>query len=128
MTEHTEEPPKWLLLFSIDLAGATAFKIDPRHREKWPEVIDFFLRQTPVRLQEAWEKHHKEFLLRQAEFRQVSFPIGDAPVVWKSLGDELIFVAEIIRNSPLEILCATETFVTVLLRVIRDVEQETGGR
>ena len=80
----SKPPPKLLLFLSADVHNSTAFKNDLRHDgsvQGWLATFKTFYSRFPI------------FLARKCTSRRVV-----APVLWKLLGDELIFAVELKKS------------------------------
>lgn len=85
---------------SIDVAGSTAFKQSRRY--EWVKIFEQFFEDFPVRVREAWEK------LPNALRGKPAAPMR----VWKYVGDEILFVAELSRHE--EVLSHIHTIMAAL--------------
>lgn len=81
MSDEPEHLRKSLRLYlSVDIAGSTAYKsLQPEKVQPWLPTLYRFFQEFPIRLVNAYTS------------------VGEPPRLWKTLGDEMVFVTEI-RN------------------------------
>lgn len=81
------------LFLSVDIVNSTALKQEFRQREgeSWIEVAHGFYTSFPSLLEGAIDRISSP----------LTDPVNTSPGLWKALGDELIFVAEVLRMEDL---------------------------
>jgi hypothetical protein len=99
------------IFLSVDLAGSTAFKngAGSRHEERdpfpiWVTSIRHFYREFPLLMRQ----HFRTRTVDQVD----SQTLGPCPVVWKSIGDELLFCTRL--NSHEHLACCVDAFLHAL--------------
>ncbi|MFV1980927.1 MAG: hypothetical protein ACC655_07220 [Rhodothermia bacterium] len=104
-----QKPSAPIVLFlSVDIAGATAYKVEHPASEEddgWLDAFEKFFRLTPLR-----------FLGRVAQAFMAQPEIPDTSV-WRVLGDETIFIAR--PRSPMEV----QQIIIAFLRTIHDCNE-----
>jgi len=115
---------------SVDLAGSTAFKFQQKTTASWVDVISHFYSRFQQIFRQQWlsilkdapENSNYDSLLKNWSMETVK---GD-PSLWKSLGDELVFVKRL--NSPTEAIVVFEAFKRAVRKYDEQVYSFTDGR
>ncbi len=87
--------PRLRLFLSIDVVGSTAFKQSSGYAEKqgWLQFFVTFYTSFPDEFARAIQRHSKD--------TAISVPTHQ-PYLWKTLGDELVFVVELAHKAEAE--------------------------
>ncbi|HKU96239.1 MAG TPA: hypothetical protein VJR58_13235 [Vineibacter sp.] len=111
--------PRLRLFLSLDIQGSTSFKyqVTPETFEAWLPIIHWFYIETQAALERSW-------LRAAGRFRHAD--AGPDPILWKSAGDELLFVKEV--THPLQCLAAVLAFRDVLALQDVDLQRRSNGR
>lgn len=87
--------PRFLLFFSVDITGSTAYKHN-KEEESWRQLFIDFYQDFPTLLQQECENitSRERDAAAHSNFFEVSSALI-SPFLWKGIGDELIFYTEI---------------------------------
>lgn len=112
--------PRFVLFFSVDITGSTAYKHDANTDKAWRELFAGFYDNFPVNL-------HKECdNIREQNSRENSFFNDDKnfppPSLWKSIGDELLFYVEIANS--LAVVPYVSAFRNAVLNYSKEIKRK----
>lgn len=104
------------LFFSADVVGSTAFKQKPEGETNgsggvdpaWFGMVLSFYHQAEKAFAQNWEKYERQF----SEDNDESSWFGDAPEVWKTVGDEVLFTK--IVTHPMQAVMALHAWCQTL--------------
>lgn len=121
---------EYFIFFSMDLEGATAFK----EKEKdWVSVVGDFIARAPDFLRESWRSERDELVSKFRSRRDVettidSIVVAEAPNIWKTVGDEVVFIKNLSTENHAEIYCALRAFVSATEKATLYVISKSGRR
>lgn len=113
--KQDQEPGVWKeyqlkLFFSADIVGSTAFKQKPGvDASVWFTAVLSFYHKAEIEFIRKW-RHFQEQIEASVEVRAEWF--GDEPEVWKTLGDEILFVKKI--THPMQAFLAVQAWCLTL--------------
>lgn len=95
------------LFLSVDIAGSTAYKSrQPDKVQPWLPALHRFFTEFPISLVRPYTN-------------------GDAPVLWKTLGDEMVFVAQITNHRQVAMhLTRFNDTIAAYREVIKDADRK----
>jgi hypothetical protein len=124
--------PKQILFLSADLVGSTALKQKKRQKfnqngvlmpdtTDWANAIQVFYSSLTDNFEKAWTKRIGKFAKKRRE--QI---MGAPPILWKTIGDELIFRKHISRKDQVfEIVhCFVESVKNTTSQIRKEIENE----
>lgn len=100
------------LFLSVDIQGSTAFKYSPIERSAWLSVILRFYTEFPRIFFRHFDRLEQD--IKSGGYGEaLSSGLGSPPFLWKSIGDELVFVKEI--SHPIEAVETLRAFQQTIL-------------
>ncbi|QRF90882.1 hypothetical protein CLH39_11850 [Alcaligenes faecalis] len=110
------------LFFSADIVGSTAFKQKPNNASKaWFDAVLAFYHQAELEFLRKW----KDFKSKIDESGEPGHPwFGDEPVVWKTVGDEILFVKNI--SHPMQAFLSLKAWIATLEEIRKNLQRKHG--
>jgi hypothetical protein len=117
-----------LLFASIDISGSTAFK---RKTDNWKSLLTGFFYAVPAQVRESWRKsqlalrNDEVFLTEYRRARGETPPLTTKqPRVWKTNGDEIVFVVELL--SDFDVIAGCRCFLEVVYCCADQLKTKSG--
>lgn len=97
------------IFFSADIVGSTAFKQEPQAKAvNWFDMVMSFYHQMELNFIKKW----REITEQVRNKSNIDLWFGEQPVVWKTLGDEILFVKDV--THPMQAYLAVRAWVLTL--------------